>query len=130
MPDSRQDVDEIITIVEYDPSWRSLFEEERQRVAAAFMDLAFRIEHEGSTAVAGMAGKPIIDLLVGIPDLANAGDYVRHLDHLGYENFGEIFIPGRLYLRRRGPPHFNIALTREHGPFWNAQLLLRNWTCP
>lgn len=127
MGERQPDIDEFITIVEYDPLWPALFEEERLRIEAALAGMVFHIEHAGSTAVPGMAGKPIVDLLVGIPDLRAAGGYVRPLERLGYENFGEIFIAGRIYLRRRGPPHFNIALTAERGTFWNAQLLLRDY---
>lgn len=127
MPDPQPDVDEFITVVEYDPSWPSLFHEESRRVAIALGGAAFQIEHVGSTAVAGMAGKPIVDLLIGAPDLSQATAFVSPLERLGYQNFGEIFIPGRLYLRRRGPPHFNIALTRVDGPFWTSQLLLRDY---
>jgi GrpB-like predicted nucleotidyltransferase (UPF0157 family) len=45
----------------------------------------------------------------------------------GYEDFGEIFIPGRLYLRRRGPPHFNVAMAEEGGLFFRAQVAVRDY---
>lgn len=121
------DVDEPITIVEYDPQWPSLYDAERDRVQAALGDVAARIEHFGSTAVPGMAGKPIVDLLVGVADLPSASAHIPSLEALGYENFGEIFLPGRVYLRRRGPPHFNIAMTLEDGPFWETQITVRDF---
>ena len=120
-------VDEPITITNYDPAWPVLFEAERERVAKALGDVATRIEHFGSTAVPGMAGKPIVDLLVGVRDLPSASSRITALEGIGYENFGEIFIPGRLYLRRRGPPHFNLAATVDGGEFWNDQLVLRDF---
>lgn len=122
------DVDEVITISEYDPQWPELFATERASVTNALANVATRVEHFGSTAIPGMAGKPIVDLLVGVPDLDSAADVVdAALGGLGYENFGEIFIPGRLYLRKRGPPHFNIAITQDGGDFWNAQIIVRNY---
>lgn len=127
MAEPQPDVDELITVVEYDPSWPVSFEQERLRVQSALAGTVFNIEHVGSTAVVGMAGKPIVDILVGIPDLTAAAEYVRPLEGQGYENFGEIFIPGRHYLRKRGQTHFNIALTQTHGAFWNSQLLLRDY---
>jgi GrpB-like predicted nucleotidyltransferase (UPF0157 family) len=120
-------VDEPITIRDYDPAWPSLFLSERVRVQRALGEVASRIEHFGSTAVPGMAGKPIVDLLVGVADLRSASQRLFPLDTLGYENFGEIFIPGRVYLRRRGPPHFNLAVTEVGGPFWSDQLLIRDF---
>jgi GrpB-like predicted nucleotidyltransferase (UPF0157 family) len=121
------DVDEPITIVDYDTAWPALFAEEKGRVENALGDMVTRVEHFGSTAVYGMAGKPIVDLLVGVRDLTHAASRMSSLEGLGYENFGEIFIPGRLYLRRRGPSHFNIAVTVDGGEFWNTQILIRDY---
>jgi GrpB-like predicted nucleotidyltransferase (UPF0157 family) len=120
-------VDEPIVISDYDPIWLTLFTEEQRRVQTALGELVTRIEHFGSTAVPGMAGKPIVDLLVGVRDLAMVSSRISSLETLGYENFGEIFIPGRLYLRRRGPPHFNVAVTVEAGEFWHAQIVIRDY---
>lgn len=127
MRPTRGDIDEPITITEHDPSWPSLFESERERVHEALGEVVTRIEHFGSTAVPGMAGKPVVDLLVGVTDLALASERVRVLEELGYENFGEVFFPGRIYLRRRGPIHFNVAMTVEGSPFWADQILIRDY---
>ncbi|MGF1589301.1 MAG: GrpB family protein [Pleurocapsa sp.] len=56
-------MDEII-IVEHNPVWQLLFQEEVTRIRKV-LDTTFitRIEHFGSTAVPGLAAKPIIDLL-------------------------------------------------------------------
>jgi GrpB-like predicted nucleotidyltransferase (UPF0157 family) len=53
-------------MAEYDPRWPTRFAELRDRLAAALGPLAVRIEHVGSTAVPGLAAKPIIDLDVVI----------------------------------------------------------------
>jgi GrpB-like predicted nucleotidyltransferase (UPF0157 family) len=127
MSSAADDVDEPITITEYDPSWPALFTSERDRVAGALGEIVTSIEHFGSTAVPGMAGKPVVDLLVGVKDLRVASGRVSSLEALGYENFGEIFIPGRVYLRRRGPPHFNVAMTVEGGDFWTDQMVIRDF---
>jgi GrpB-like predicted nucleotidyltransferase (UPF0157 family) len=49
---------------EYDPAWAQQFEEHRERIAAALGGRAKRIEHIGSTAVPGLAAKPIVDIIV------------------------------------------------------------------
>ncbi|MBD2073332.1 GrpB family protein [Phormidium sp. FACHB-592] len=65
-------MDEIV-ITEYDPNWILLFEQESARIQAVLEgDLVTRIEHFGSTAVPGLAAKPIIDLLVGVRSLVEA----------------------------------------------------------
>ena len=53
-----------VAVVEYDPRWPARFNDERVRLAGAFGDDAVLIEHIGSTAVPGLAAKPIIDILV------------------------------------------------------------------
>jgi GrpB-like predicted nucleotidyltransferase (UPF0157 family) len=71
-----------IVIADYDPAWPERFEAERARVAAALGPRALRIEHIGSTAVPGLAAKPIVDVLVEVAsldgvDLSPAGHVLR-----------------------------------------------------
>lgn len=53
-----------LELAEYDPRWPNLFEEHRERIAAALHGRAVNIEHIGSTAVPGLAAKPVIDIQV------------------------------------------------------------------
>ncbi len=47
---------------------------------------------------------------------------------LGYEDFGEIFVAGRAYLRKRDAvPGFNLAITEVGGAFWNASVAVRDY---
>ncbi len=121
------DVDEPITVVEADARWPALYAEEAARVRGALGELVSRLEHVGSTAVPGLAGKPVVDLLVGVRDLDEGRGAAMRLVGLGYEDFGEIFLPGRLYLRRRGPPDFNVAVAPEGGEFFRTQLAVRDY---
>jgi GrpB-like predicted nucleotidyltransferase (UPF0157 family) len=74
-----------IEIVPYDPSWPAAFEQERphlERVLGA--SVTGGIHHVGSTAVPGLAAKPIIDILVGIGDLESARVHIEPLTALDY----------------------------------------------
>ncbi len=73
-----------IVIVEYDPAWPGRFELERDRIQRALGDLAFRIEHIGSTAVPGLAAKPIVDLIVTVEDPADES-IVAAMQAAGYQ---------------------------------------------
>jgi GrpB-like predicted nucleotidyltransferase (UPF0157 family) len=75
---------EIVT-VEYDASWPARFETERARVQQALGSRAIRIEHIGSTAVPGLAAKPIIDLLVTVEDPNDEAASGPALTAIGYE---------------------------------------------
>ena len=55
-----------IYVAEYDPQWPLLYEQEKQRLHTAFSSVILAIEHIGSTAVPGLAAKPIIDILAGV----------------------------------------------------------------
>ena len=59
-----------IYVVEYRPEWREMFEEEKHRLRAVLDTVPARIEHIGSTSVVGLAAKPIIDIMVGLPDFS------------------------------------------------------------
>ena len=74
-----------ITIADYDPSWPSRFEEERSAVITALGDRARRVEHIGSTAVPGMAAKPVIDIQLTVDDLDDVAAYDPMLTGAGYE---------------------------------------------
>lgn len=73
-----------IDIVPYDPRWTAAFEDERERIAAALGSRAVRIDHHGSTAVPGLAAKPIIDIQVSVSALQPLAPYVAALATLGY----------------------------------------------
>ena len=68
-----------VVIVDYDPHWPDLFEELRAPVAAALGDLVVIVEHVGSTAVPGLAAKPIIDMDVVVPSVADIPEAIGRL---------------------------------------------------
>jgi GrpB-like predicted nucleotidyltransferase (UPF0157 family) len=73
-----------IEIVPYDPGWPDAFEAEAVRLRAALRTVAVRIEHHGSTAIPGIAAKPIIDIQVSVETLQPMSAYGAHLEALGY----------------------------------------------
>jgi len=73
-----------ITITPYDAQWPGMFAAERARLAEALGSLAQRIEHHGSTAVAGLAAKPIIDIQVSVASLQPLDAFIAALASLGY----------------------------------------------
>jgi GrpB-like predicted nucleotidyltransferase (UPF0157 family) len=80
--------DEPIIICEYDPSWPNQFEEIAAWARIALGNVALRIEHIGSTAVPGVAAKPVVDLdvVVSPHDVFEA---IRRPANLGYVHEGD-----------------------------------------
>src|SRR5262245_6333586 len=73
-----------IEIVAYDPRWPMEFDAEAARLHRALGPLALRIDHNGSTAVPGLAAKPVIDIQVSVASLQPLIAYGRPLELLGY----------------------------------------------
>ena len=73
-----------IRIVDYNPDWPNQFAKHAKVIGAAISNSLLRIEHVGSTSVPGLAAKPIIDILVVVPDSANESAYLPPLEAAGY----------------------------------------------
>ena len=73
-----------IAVVPYDSRWPADFERERDRIRRALGDVALRIDHHGSTAVAGLAAKPVIDIQVSVARLHPIDGYAAALERIGY----------------------------------------------
>ena len=91
------DADTVI-LVPYHEAWPSLFDEERMRLERALGSSARGIEHVGSTAVPGLAAKPILDIVVGVGSLRDAECCIRLLEQLGYEFRGGGWVAGQALL--------------------------------
>jgi GrpB-like predicted nucleotidyltransferase (UPF0157 family) len=80
---------EEIAISPYDPGWPESFRREKEHLQVCLpADLVRRIEHFGSTAVPGLAAKPIVDILVEVTDLQATRERIAPvLEAQGYDYF-------------------------------------------
>lgn len=85
----------IIRVVDYNPEWPDWFSRLRERVWPSVRDIAVAVEHVGSTAVPGLAAKPVIDLDIVIPSRSELPLMVERLGRLGYEHRGNLEVPDR-----------------------------------
>lgn len=114
-------------VVEYDPRWPQWFAEIRARLTPYLGELV--IEHVGSTAVPGLAAKPIIDVAVVVPTAELVPTAIERLIAAGYQHEGDLGITGReafalppdavhyhhLYVVVEGnKPHQDHVLLRDH----------------
>ncbi|GLC23545.1 GrpB family protein [Roseisolibacter agri] len=118
-----------IALRPHDPAWARAFDDEARRIRDALGALPAEVAHVGSTAVPGLAAKPILDLLVGIPRMEDVAAYVAPLEALGYASRGEYGLPGRHYLVRddaagRRTHHLNVVPLG--GPFWRTHVGFRD----
>ena len=73
-----------IDLRDYDPCWPDRYDEYASRVRVALGERAVRVEHVGSTSVLGLVAKPIIDIVLEVPDSADEAAYVGDLEAAEY----------------------------------------------
>src|SRR5207249_3653232 len=134
----RRAVQEDVAIASYDPAWPELFRREKEHLLASLpQDLIGRIEHFGSTAVPGLAAKPIIDILVEVTDLeATKHRIVPVLESQGYDYFwrpthGEDGPPFYAWFIKRDPAsgtrtHHIHMIEADFAEHWD-RLLFRDY---
>jgi GrpB-like predicted nucleotidyltransferase (UPF0157 family) len=74
-----------IALSEYDPAWPASYAREAERIRTTLASVPIRVEHVGSTSVPGLAAKPIIDIVLIVPDSADEAAYVPALEAAGYK---------------------------------------------
>ena len=99
-------MDEVV-IVEYDPRWSHMFEQEAAQITDVLSrDLVVSIEHIGSTAIPGLAAKPIVDLLVIVHSLVAAKQVaISPLENLGYAYWLDNPDSQRMFFVKGLPPN-------------------------
>jgi GrpB-like predicted nucleotidyltransferase (UPF0157 family) len=93
-----------------------MFAREEQRIRDALSGRAVVLEHCGSTSVPGLAAKPIIDMVLVVPDSADEASYLPQLEAAGYT------------LRIREPDWYEHRVLK--GPDVNVNLHVFSPGCP
>lgn len=91
-----------IIVVDYDPCWAAKYDAEKDKITAVLKDNCVGIWHIGSTAVQGLAAKPVIDIMAAVKSLKEVDCAANAFQQDGYEYLGEFGIAERRYLRKGG----------------------------
>ncbi len=119
-----------VIVVDYDPEWPILFEEEKLRVLNALGPVVLAVEHVGSTAVPGLGSKPIIDMMAGVRGPDDAEQCIPLLRNIGYTSLTPVpEDPDRYYCCGKSPHsvgyHLHLVKFKSHD--WERHLLFRNY---
>jgi GrpB-like predicted nucleotidyltransferase (UPF0157 family) len=121
----------IVEIVDYDPYWPQAYRNERSRILTVISYPSIAVEHIGSTAVPGLAAKPIVDIMVGVARLRDAVDCIARLAVLGYRYVPavEVHMPYRRFLRkeRDGRRTHHLHILEHSHDAWHHHLLFRDY---
>jgi GrpB-like predicted nucleotidyltransferase (UPF0157 family) len=123
-----------VEIVNYDPRWPVLFDQEAKRLRAVLdPSLIVGLEHFGSTAVPALSAKPIIDILIAVRSLAEAqATFVETLRNLDYVFWADNPNKDRMFFVKGMPPFgsrrsHHVHVTEPDGEMWQRRLAFRDY---
>jgi GrpB-like predicted nucleotidyltransferase (UPF0157 family) len=93
----------IVTIAEPDPGWPSIFLQEREWISKAFGAYLISCHHIGSTALIGVAARPIIDVIVLVSSIESLSSMQNLWMRLKLKDFGEQSGINYRFLTRSAP---------------------------
>ena len=121
---------ERVEIAAHDPRWAEQFAAERQRLLDLFPGKLLGLEHIGSTAVAGLAAKPIVDMLGDVESMCLADEILRRLCQEGYATSAEFntTLGERRWLMRHqnGRRTHHLHLVIHDGIEWRMRIKFRD----
>jgi len=116
-----------ILLENYNPEWPEMYRREADRITAALDRRVLQLEHAGSTAVPGLAAKPVIDIVLVVSESADEPAYVPDLEAAGY--LLRIREPDWYQHRMfKGPrADVNLHVFSQGCPEIERMLLFRDW---
>ena len=99
------------TVELYNQEWKKQFQIEAENLRLIFSDKANSIEHIGSTAVPGLAGKPTIDILITVEKIEIVDELSEKIENIDYKALGDYINQGsRLFVKEEN----NTRLVNLH----------------
>jgi|SRR5699024_1577516 len=121
-----------VTLVPYHREWAKMFLTEKELLKSIIGKHVIDIQHFGSTAIGGIATKPVIDILVGVEDLADVERFDRKaLATETYYQLGQVAQEGKIVfakfpslpdLRRTHYMH----VVEHDGTWWKSHIGFRD----
>lgn len=111
-------------ISEYDPEWRQLFRIIGSKLRDELGDSAVRIDHVGSTSIAGLDAKPIIDIQVSVLNVDDVSGYRTRIEQAGFVMQEDNPDTTKRYFRERPGARRTHLHVRQAGSFSEQLTLL------
>ena len=123
-------IHEDVALHAYSATWPATFEAERGRLLALLPGPFIDIRHIGSTAVPGLAAKPIVDLLAGVESMDVARALAEPLCRSGYTTSAEFNarLADRQWFMRWAHGHrtHHLHVVVHGSPAWRQRLKFRD----
>ncbi|WP_028982517.1 GrpB family protein [Sporocytophaga myxococcoides] len=115
----------------YNQDWKNLFQIEKELISSAILNSNIHIEHIGSTSIEGLSAKPIIDILIGVPDFSKVNDLISPIETCNYSYISiyEDTMPYRRFFTKSSDNKrtHQIHMVELNSPFWIRHLAFRNY---
>ncbi len=118
----------MVEVVPYDPDWPRRFDAERALLEDVLAPwLSGGIQHIGSTAIPGIAAKPVIDMMAGVASFEEARAACEPLRSAGY-----VYTPHRPSIAHHfakpsaEASEFGVHLTEPGSDLWRERLAFRD----
>ena len=116
-----------VLVKPYDPEWLQEYFREEGRLKDALGEWILDIQHVGSTAVPGLASKPIIDIGIAIQNFDNGFDMIPGMSELGYNFRGEVGVPGRHFFIHGRPRTHHVHMNEISSDDWRNRIAFRDY---
>ena len=123
---------DVVALTRHEEGWQALFAQEKMLLESLLGDMAVDIQHIGSTAIRGIAAKPMLDVLIGVRSLNDVDRFDLHAlkDADIYRLKAEV--EGKAVFAKFSDLH---ELTKTHvyhvveygGEWWNAHTCFRDY---
>lgn len=118
-----------IEVVSHQSQWSLEYKQEAEKISSILQEILVDIHHIGSTAVAGLPAKPVIDIMPIVTNIDMVDLLNEQFETLGYECMGEFGMDGRRYFRKgtnRRTHHVHI-FEQENDRDWMRHLAVRDY---
>jgi GrpB-like predicted nucleotidyltransferase (UPF0157 family) len=124
-----------VVIVDYDPRWLLVYEEEKRCILGVASNRVLGVEHIGSTSVVSLGAKPIVDIMVGVNGQSDASALLPLLIEIGYDNVTRQSGDSEWYYCLRKVVHgkeawlqnFHLHLMKFRSETWERHILFRDF---
>jgi GrpB-like predicted nucleotidyltransferase (UPF0157 family) len=116
-----------IVLMPYDPGWAQAFEQARTAIIRACGEHVLEVLHIGSTAIPGIAAKPVIDMMPLLRRHEDGFACVRAMAALGFEFRGDAGLGGRHYFIKGQPRTHHVHMYQSDHPEVGRHIRFRDY---
>lgn len=122
-------------IVDYNPRWPLIYEEEKKHILAVAGHKIIDVEHIGSTAVVNLGAKPIVDIMAGVEGISDADEVLLLLRSIGYKDVKQQLGDSEWYYCLSKVIHeqevrlqnFHLHLMKFRSETWERHIIFRDF---